>query len=194
MYKIIGGYVDLCRNNFGNQRNNIFRGVLLSGCFCRYVGPFAFDMLLESGYFRVVVARKVYLRPLGDILHQNAFLPQFGNHAVQIEVFAVVRTTLDAEQFFECSVKASQIASEILLKCLVIIANGGQCFAFANDVVVISTLTVSESFDKFLQVVLTGQTLGGFNIRHFISHTPFEHDESEEWHHVIREFALLDSR
>ena len=67
-------------------------------------------------------------------------------------------------------------------------------FCLANDVVVISTLTVSESFDKFLQVVLTGQTLGGFNIRHFISHTPFEHDESEEWHHVIREFALLDSR
>jgi len=194
MYKVIGGDIDLRCNDFGNQRNNIFRGVLLSGRFCRYVGPFAFDMLLESGYFRVVVVRKIYLRPLGDILHQNTFLPQLGNHAVQIEVFAVVGTTLDTEQFFECSVKACQIASEILLKCLVVIANGGQCFAFANNVVVISTLTVSERFDKFLQVVLAGQALGGFNICHFISHTPFEHDESEEWHHVIRKFALLDSR
>ena len=151
-------------------------------------------MLLESGYFRVVVARKVYLRPLGDILHQNAFLPQLGNHAVQIEVFAVVRTTFDAEQFFERSVKACQIASEILLKCLVVIANSRQGFAFAHDIVVIPTLPVSESLDKFLQVVLAGQALGGFNICHFISHTPFEHDESEEWHHVIGKFTLFDSR
>ena len=105
-----------------------------------------------------------------------------------------VTTSFIRERFSSFRRSISVFIFSILLKCIVVIANGGQGFASANDVVVISTLMVSERFDKFLQVVLAGQTLGGFNICNFILHTPFEHDESEEWHHVIREFALLDSR
>ena len=48
------GFFNFGSNDFGNQRNYIVWGVLLSGSFSRDVGPLPLDVLFQRGDFRVV--------------------------------------------------------------------------------------------------------------------------------------------
>ena len=63
------------------------------------------------------------MRPAGDVLHQNTFLPKFGNHAVEVKVFAIVSASLDTEKFFELSIETCKILRKILLKGFVVVAD-----------------------------------------------------------------------
>lgn len=151
-------------------------------------------MFFEGCYLGIVIRREVYLRPFGDVLHQNTFLAQFGNHAVEVEVFAIVSTTLNAEQFFKLSVKAGKIFREVLLECLVVVADVRERLSLTYDIVVVAALAVTKSLYKVVYIFDRVYPLVFLNIAHLVTHTPFKHYQSEEGHHIVRKFTLLNSR
>lgn len=55
MYEVALWNVNFRCNDFGDQRNNIFGGVLFSGGFCGDVSPFTLDVFFKRGDFRVVI-------------------------------------------------------------------------------------------------------------------------------------------
>ena len=130
-------------------------------------------MFFKRGDFGIVVGRKVNLRPLGDVLHENTFLAQFSNNAVKVQVFTILISTLDAKQLFKLSIKTSNVFLKILLKGLVVVADVRESLALAHDVIVVATFAIAESLDKILDVVFGVDALVFLNISHLIAHTSF---------------------
>lgn len=84
-----------------------------------------------------------------------------------------------------------EIVGKILLKGLVVGAYLLQGLALHDDEVVVSAVVVEE---RFLEDLAVGRRQP-FLLRHLpgiVAHASFEHDESEERHHVVWEVALLD--
>ena len=152
MDEVALGNVNLSGDDFGDKRDNIFWRVLFSGGFCRDVGPFALDVF-KRGDFGIVVGRKVDLRPLGDVLHENTFLAKFGNHAVEVKVFAIISTTFNAKQLFKLRVKTGKIFLEVLLKGFVVVADVRESLAPVHDVIVVATTKSSMSSAGFMPSV-----------------------------------------
>ncbi len=77
---------------------------------------------------------------------------------IHIKVFLLVFSTLYAQQFFQHGIKFLQIAGEILLKRLVVIADALKHLALHHDIFVVAAITIFKSLLEVLRVILHGQS------------------------------------
>ena len=180
-------------HNAGYQFDDVLWRVLLTSRTCRYVRPATLDVLFERGDGRVVVRRKVYLRPGGSHLEQDALLAQFRHNAVHVKELLVGLLTLYAQQLLQHIIESLEILGKVLLKGIVVLADRLQRLALHHDILVISTLLrVVQGFKGF-GITFRSSAVLAFHPFDCIDHPALHHDEGEERHHVSRKVALLDA-
>ena len=185
------GEVDLGTDDLRDEGDDVSGRILLSGCGGRDIRPLALDMLFERCDIRVVIGCEIDPCPDRDDGEEDLLGPEVGDHRVHVEVFLFLPSPVDAEEALRVGIEAMEIVGKILLKGLVVGAYLLQGLALHDDEVVVSAVVVEERLLEDLAV-------GGrqpFLLRHLpgiVAHASFEHDESEERHHVVWEVALLD--
>ena len=102
-------------------------------------------------------------------------------------------TIFDVGGHFQFGVETFPVGVEVLLEGLVVAADGGKGFALLDDDFIVATLFVAESLNEFVQVFVAGEAFG-LQLGDDVTHTALQHDECEEGHHEVGEFALLNSR
>ena len=193
MQQLVLGFVHLQCHNTGNKFDDVLWRVLLTSRTCRNVSPASLDVLFERGDGRVVVRSKVYLRPGGSHLEQDAFLAQFSHDAVHIKELLVGLLTLYAKQLLQHIVESLEILGKFLLKGIVVHADRPQRLTLHHNILVVAALLrVIQGFKGFgiafhCSAVLAFYPLDG------IDHPTLHHDKGKERHHVSRKVALFDA-
>ena len=93
MYVLVLRLCHLGSHNVRNKRNNIVRCVLFPCRRCTDVGPLTFDVFLQCGDSRVIVRRKIYLRPSRNDRQQNLLTAQFSDIVVHVQVLLFILST-----------------------------------------------------------------------------------------------------
>ena len=187
------GFVGFQSHDARYQLDDVLWRVLLTSRTCRNVSPASLDVLFERGDGRVVVRSKVYLRPGGSHLEQDAFLAQFSHDAVHIKELLVSLLTLYAKQLLQHIVESLEILGKILLKGIVVHADRPQRLTLHHNILVVAALlSVIQGFKGF-GIAFHSSTVLAFHPFDCIDHPTLHHDEGEERHHVSRKVALFDA-
>lgn len=187
------GFFGFGGNDFGNEGDNIVRGVLITGRFGRDVSPFAFNVFFKGGDGRVVEGFEVNLAPLFGIAEENIFGFETGDDAFDVEkgfAFNGVYT----KQVAGFAVEGVKVSLEIYLERFVVEADLFEGFVLLEDVGVVTLASVLDHFYKVAVVNIEAlfYDFGSFFVKHTNKAT-FDHDQGEEGHHVGRPVGCLDA-